>query len=94
MTQKIVQCPFCGSTRLKAYDHSTRSGLNRHSNVFIRCQKCGCHGPSVKTPNYDRRDHPSDAWLEEFKQKAMEKFSQRAETKINENEPFKLEWMQ
>ena len=91
MTQNIIQCPLCGSTNLKAYDHSSRNGMSRHSIVFIRCQKCGCLGPSVTTPKYDWRDHPSDAYLEEFKQKAMEKFAQRCNTQTDPNEPFKLE---
>lgn len=92
MTQKIIQCPFCGSTNLYASAHSSR-GMNKHYVVAVICRKCGCHGPTVKSTKMDWRDIPTENYLRELEQQAFDKFSKRSHATTNDNEPFKLEGM-
>lgn len=93
MTQKIIQCPFCGSTKLKAFTHSS-GGRHKHYISAVHCAKCGCHVPTVKSKTMDYRDYPTESYVGELEEQAFETFAQRADTKTNENEPFKLEGMQ
>lgn len=93
MTQKIIQCPFCGSTNLYASAFSS-SGMTKHYVVAVICRKCGCHGPTVESGKLDWRDFPLQEYMEKLEQQAFDKFSKRSNATTHDNEPFKLEGMQ
>lgn len=94
MTQpKQTTYPFCGSTKLRAFTHSS-GGRYKHYISSVHCMKCGCHGPAVKSKKCDYREYPTEQYRMEMEKMAFDKFAQRADAKTSDNEPFKLDGMQ
>ena len=70
-TTTISKCPFCGGTKIRFRHHNVINGQRTYVEGQMVC-KCGACGPSVKSPEFDRRNERiSESGIRQMTEEAL-----------------------